>query len=312
MAPSVADFRPNDPLTESELAVVISSLGGSVSVSDPYRPVTVKELDAQFVTLAGLRPEAREIRMAALAAGLAPTQWLGTETVARLLGLRINHDRSQESLELQLDQPISRAEAAYSTARMLQLDPATVEAVRQAADSFSVPSLDDWQGTILSRALKLVGSPYVWAGTSEKPQTIGGAVVPGGFDCSGFVWRVYKLQPVAGAPQLARVLRGRTTYQMSGEVPASARVSWAELEPADVVFFGSRGMQSKPSEVGHMGIYVGNGWMVHSSRYGTTLVPMTGWYRTAFAWGRRPLVEAGLVGTPTSNPGGGPIAKTTS
>jgi O-antigen ligase len=43
-----------------------------------------------------------------------------------------------------------------------------------------------------------------------------------------------------------------------------------------------------------MGIYVGNGWIVHSSRYGTTLTPMTGWYETSFAWGRSPLVEAGL------------------
>jgi cell wall-associated NlpC family hydrolase len=43
-----------------------------------------------------------------------------------------------------------------------------------------------------------------------------------------------------------------------------------------------------------MGIYVGNGWFVHSSRFGTTLAPMTGWYETTFAWGRSPLVEAGL------------------
>ena len=35
-----------------------------------------------------------------------------------------------------------------------------------------------------------------------------------------------------------------------------------------------------------MGIYVGNGWMVHSSDRGTTLTPMTGWYETRFAWGR--------------------------
>jgi cell wall-associated NlpC family hydrolase len=43
-----------------------------------------------------------------------------------------------------------------------------------------------------------------------------------------------------------------------------------------------------------MGIYAGNGWMVHSSDRGTTLTPMTGWYENRFAWGRRPLAEAGL------------------
>ena len=44
-----------------------------------------------------------------------------------------------------------------------------------------------------------------------------------------------------------------------------------------------------------MGIYVGNGWIVHSSRFGTTLAPMIGWYETSFAWGRSPLAEAGIA-----------------
>jgi hypothetical protein len=34
---------------------------------------------------------------------------------------------------------------------------------------------------------------------------------------------------------------------------------------------------------------------VHSSRYGTTLAKLDGWYRERFAWGRRPLAEAGLA-----------------
>ncbi len=81
---------------------------------------------------------------------------------------------------------------------------------------------------------------------------------------------------------------------MSGEVARAARIPREALRPGDVVFFGSRGVRSTPSEVGHMGIYVGNDWIVHSSRFGTTLTPMTGWYETTFAWGRSPLVEAGL------------------
>jgi len=36
--------------------------------------------------------------------------------------------------------------------------------------------------------------------------------------------------------------------------------------------------------------------MIHSSGQGVAVTPLTGWYRQQFAWGRRPLAEAGLVG----------------
>jgi cell wall-associated NlpC family hydrolase len=311
MGTSVDDFRENDALTWSELGVVVASLGGSVSVADPYRLVTMRELDAQLVALAGLRSSARSIRWTALAAGLSPTPWLGTEIVARMLGLRINHERTAEALELQLDEPATRAEAAYSIARLLAIDDAELETMRTSVAGLAVPALTDLQRRVLARGLKLVGSPYVWAGTSEKPQRLFGKVVPGGFDCSGFVWRVYKLEPFADAPELGQVLKGRTTYAMSGEVPVSARIAREALEPGDLVFFGARGARSKPSEVGHMGIYVGSGWMAHSSRFGTTLTPMTGWYETAFAWGRRPIAEAGLASARAGVAGtGGEVKKT--
>ncbi len=294
MGPSVEAFRPDDPLTASELAVVVSSLGGAISIADPDALVPVRELHARLVSLTGLRPEAQLIRQSALDAGIAPRPWLGTETVARLLGFRINHPRGEDELELQVMQPVTRAEAAYSIAAYLALSDSKLETTRSAVDAFAFPPLSEWQRVVLDRALRLVGSPYVWAGTSEKPQQLFGTVLPGGFDCSGFVWRVYKTKAFPDAPGLSQVLVGRTTYAMSGEVPRSLRVSRGALAPGDVVFFGSRGPKSKPSEIGHMGIYVGGGWFVHSSRFGTTLTPMTDWYETSFAWARSPLAEAGL------------------
>jgi len=294
MAPSVDEFRPDDALTSGELATVLGALGVTVTVTDPERVVTVRELDAQLVTALGLRPEARAMRLEAERVGLTPKQWLGTETIARMLGLRFNHLMANDERELQLSQPATRAETAYSLARLLSLEQWEYDAVLTAASGFALPELDTWQQAVLSRALRFVGSPYVFAGTSERRQQLFGKTLPGGFDCSGLVWRVYKLEPFAGAPALPGVLKGRTTYAMSGEVARSARVARAALEPGDLVFFGARGTKSKPAEVGHMGIYVGNGWMVHSSDRGATLVPITGWYETRFAWGRRPLAEAGL------------------
>ncbi len=295
MAPTVAEFRAEEPLTWAAFGTVLAAFGApDLSVSEPDRLVTLRELDAQLVGVAGLGPSARRIRLAAVQAGLEPRPWLGTEALARMLGLRINHLRNEEELELQLSEPATRAEAAYSIAHLLTMQESEVEAVREAADSFVFPELTDWQRAVLARSLRFVGSPYVWAGTSEKPQQLFGQLLPGGFDCSGFVWRVYKLEPFAGAPSLSATLKGRTTYAMSGEVARSKRIDFAGLQPGDLAFFGLRGPSSTPAEVGHMGIYVGNGWFVHSSGRGVAFEPMTGWYETRFAWGRRPLAEAGL------------------
>jgi cell wall-associated NlpC family hydrolase len=302
MGPDVPSFRPDDMLTRGELHDAIVALGKPHRApADPGRVVTMRELDAQLVAAAGLLPAARQIRLAAQAGGLEPNDILGTETVARMLGLRVNHPVGQEQLERSPKQPASRAEAAYSLAKLSLADPSRIEAVRQVVSTFSVPVLDEWQRLVLSRALRFVGYPYVFAGMSEKPQTIWSTgapnnqlAVPGGFDCSGFVWRVFKLQPYDGAPSLADVLKGRTTYAMSGEVTKAQRIAPGLVQSADVLFFGTRGTQSKPTEIGHSGIYVGNGWFVHSSSAGVTLQPLQGWYADELAWARRPLAEAGL------------------
>ena len=292
-------FRPNDPLTWGELADALGRWGKGIFPPDhPDKPVSVRQLDAQLVAALGLLPASRSIRLAARNAGLSPIPSLGTETVARVLGLRTNHQDGHDDLEELPMAPVTRAEAAYSFARALTLPDWAEEQIRADTGNLSFPQLTDWQRTVLTRSLTFVGFPYVWTGTSEKArQTLwDGTVVPGGFDCSGFVWRVYKLQPFDGGTALERTLQGRTTYAMSGEVPDALRVTADRLEPADVIFFGSHGPKSKPNDINHMGIYVGSGWFVHSSGAGVTLEPMTGYYVTRFAWARRPLAEAGLEG----------------
>ena len=298
-----AIFRPADQLTSGELSDALAAWGRpGPAPADPTRLVTMSELDSRLVGALGLQSAAKRIRVAALDAGLVPTSRLGTETVARLLGLRLNHPQGSDDLELLPTQPATRAEAAYSLARAIALTPGQVTWLDQLSRTFALPELGEWQRAVLERALHFVGYPYVWAGTSEATQKLwsatapGGWVkVPGGFDCSGFVWRVYKTQPFAGAPTLGDILRGRTTYAMSAEVKKPARIGLAALQPGDVIFFGSRGVHSSPNQVGHTGIYVGNGWFVHSSGAGVTLQPLQGWYSSTFAWARRPLLEAGLI-----------------
>jgi cell wall-associated NlpC family hydrolase len=261
----------------------------------PSEPVTIKQLDAALVAYLGLGGAARELQLTLQAAGLQPPANTGTEAVARMLQLRLNHPSGQDDLELLPFQSATRAEAAWSFAQVLRLDQWAVDSVQQAADTFTLPDLTTWQRQILTTAVHYVGYPYVWGGTSPSAESLFGVRSVGGFDCSGFVWRVYKLTQYTGAPRLSGVLRGRTTYEMSGEVPHRELVPAAKLQPADVMFFGARGRQSKPSEVDHTGLYLGNGWFIQSSGEGVTLLPFDGWYTHSYAWGRRPLREAGLT-----------------
>ena len=297
MAPDLQSFRPDDALTRGELADLEAGLRGRMAkrTTSPDAPVTMSELDRRLVGVLGLQGQASAFSAVARAAGLTPPSRFGTEIVARLLGLRINHPADQEELERFPNEPAPRAEAAFSAARLLSLARWDDDRVRAAALSFTAPALDGWQRRILQTAFSLVGDPYVWGGETEAE---------GGFDCSGLVWRVYKLQQYPGASTLAQTLKGRTTYAMSAEVPRSKRIRFTDLLAGDLVFFGAAGPRSQPSQVDHMGIYVGNGWIVHSSRFGVTVVPLEGWYRDHFAWGRRPLAEAGLFAGGTTAAGG--------
>ncbi len=300
MARSVASFRPADTLTRRELAVVVAELTNEppATPTNPSAPVTVSQLDASLVKALHLSSSAAAFRSGARAAGLAVPGRFGTETVARLLGLRTNHPAKDDDLELLPADPVTRAETAYSVARILRFSGWEPQYVQDAAATFVLPELGDWQKRILNTAVRFVGYPYVWGGTSEKAEAPFGVHARGGFDCSGFVWRVYKLQAYPGGAALSSTISGRTTYQMSGEVPRAKRVSFSKLAPGDVVFFGSAGPKSRPAQVGHTGIYLGGGWMIHSSGQGVAVTALTGWYRQTFAWARRPLAEAGLVSGP--------------
>jgi cell wall-associated NlpC family hydrolase len=295
MGPNVEHFRPKATLTQVELARIVAGITRQAQeVQTPGAPVTMTGLNRALVRALGLAPVARTFRTELGRAGLEPPQRVGWETVARLLSLRYNHPSTRDDRELRPQDPVNRAETAYSVARVLQLSSWDLNRVADLAGDFHLPALGEWRTKVLKRAVRFVGYPYVWGGMSEYRQTLFGVTSRGGFDCSGFVWRVYKLQSFAGAPQLSGVLRGRTTYQMSGEVGLAKRVSWAKVKPADVLFFGS-GRNSTPSQVTHTGIALGGGWMVHSSGQGTTITPLSGWYQSGFAWARRPLREAGLL-----------------
>jgi cell wall-associated NlpC family hydrolase len=91
--------------------------------------------------------------------------------------------------------------------------------------------------TAVATALAQVGKPYVW-----------GAVGPGSFDCSGLTQYAYKAAGVS------------LPHSSSMQSRTGTPVARSALQPGDLVFFYS--------PVSHVGMYIGNGQMVHASTAG--------------------------------------------
>ncbi|MGH3116166.1 MAG: NlpC/P60 family protein [Gaiellales bacterium] len=297
MGGDATSFKPDAPLTRAALDDLVTGLTETpeVAAGAPAAHVTLAGLDQTLVRSLELGDDARLFHLGARASGLRPPSRFGSEVVARLLGLRKNHPAATDHLELLPNDVATRAEAAYSAAQILRFRDWETESIQDAAAEFELPQYTPWQRKILQTAVNLIGYPYVWGGTSAGQQSLFGVSSRGGFDCSGYVWRVFKLQRYAGGEALAETLRGRTAAQMAGEVPRARRIPFAELQPGDVMFFGPGGRRARAAAIDHTGIYLGNGWLINSSRYGVALARVEGWNEQRFAWGRRPLAEAGLA-----------------
>ncbi|MFD5253555.1 NlpC/P60 family protein [Streptomyces bobili] len=104
------------------------------------------------------------------------------------------------------------------------------------------PSTDSSYATKAEKALAFaraqIGKPYVW-----------GATGPDSYDCSGLTQAAWKA---------AGVTLPRVTYD---QVNAGTTVSLSSAQPGDLVFFYA--------DVTHVGIYIGNGMMIHAPKPGT-------------------------------------------
>ncbi|MEV0396000.1 C40 family peptidase [Polymorphospora rubra] len=105
--------------------------------------------------------------------------------------------------------------------------------------SGSIPSVSGQAGVAVRFAYGAIGKPYVWA-----------AAGPNGYDCSGLTlaaWRAAgKSLPHNAAMQWDRV----------------AKISRGALQPGDLVFY---------SNLGHVGIFVGSGKVIHAPTFGESV-----------------------------------------
>lgn len=129
------------------------------------------------------------------------------------------------------------AQPAAPTAPEAPTTPTTPEATETDT------TVDPTAAALVEYAKTLLGSPYVYGGTSTS-----------GFDCSGFVLYVYK--------QYGYSLNRTADDQMKN----GTSVTVAELKPGDLVFFGYGGYSN------HVGIYIGNNQFIHAANAGTGVV----------------------------------------
>ena len=147
------------------------------------------------------------------------------------------------------------------------------ELLAQVADFFTAWEADPvvpnccLREEVVDFALNYVGCRYVRGGQG-----------PNKFDCSGFVYYVYKnfgysLKPGA-----------RNQWDLLG-----GRISKSDLLPGDLVFFSRNG---KASGIFHVGIYIGDGQFVHAanSRKGLIVTDMDhDWYARRYLGAKRAI-----------------------
>ena len=132
---------------------------------------------------------------------------------------------------------------------------------------FEVPpeALNDARfAAMLAEAEKHLGTPYVWGGFS-----------PSGFDCSGYVSWVINNSGIG--------------YNI-GRMGAKALSNWtipispADARPGDLIFFWRTYNAPDPNAPTHVGIYVGNGMMIHTGNP-TSYASITTNYWVNHFWG---------------------------
>ncbi|MEW2398701.1 NlpC/P60 family protein [Streptomyces sp. NPDC046862] len=136
---------------------------------------------------------------------------------------------------------LARQQAAEAEKQQAAQQQAAQEQTAGSTSTVEAPAEDSTYATKAAKALAFarvqIGKPYVW-----------GATGPDSYDCSGLTQAAWKA---------AGVDLPRTTYD---QVNAGRTVALADARPGDLVFFYD--------DISHVGLYIGNGMMIHAPKPG--------------------------------------------
>jgi cell wall-associated NlpC family hydrolase len=295
-----ADFFPNQPMTRAAFKRSMSAAFGG-GYSRTKGKVTAAEVSSALVRALGLRPLADRLTTVKSPDGWDPQVKgnFGTEVVARELGLRHDRPTTEEVKESSADDAMTQADAAFAIWKA-KTDPDTWAAA--ALERFALGTYDGQRREVVKFALSLVGTPYVWGGewTDRTPEGYPyGAQPAGGVDCSGFLWNVLQ-EKSAGYSPPGRGYAGwaipeRSSSAMAAATPRNKRLRLAEMKAGDIVLFAPDGRDGKASEVSHAALYLGEGWIIHSSgsRAGVSLASIAkgSYWHDQILWGRRVITN---------------------
>ena len=117
------------------------------------------------------------------------------------------------------------------------------------------PSPGSGASGAIAAGMTKMGATYIW-----------GAAGPDAFDCSGFVMWAYGQVGIS------------LPHYSGAQYQSTVRISASQLQPGDLVFWGSAGSE-------HVAIYIGGDRILHTA-HGVAITNLSGWWKAPSGYGR--------------------------
>ena len=139
--------------------------------------------------------------------------------------------------------------SAYVSSEFVEVRYALSEAIKFSPTEESA----SLRSRIVNYAMKFLGNPYVWGGTSLTK----------GADCSGFTMSVMKNFGIS------------LPHYSGSQANSGKRIKSSQMKPGDLIFYGS-----SRGRINHVAMYIGNGQIIHAASRRSGIKISTWNYRT--------------------------------